>query len=47
MFIMLVSRGDGLMIWSDMIRIDDEGAVDVDGAGAIGVGICFAMSGAE
>ncbi|KOB63195.1 Uncharacterized protein OBRU01_24925, partial [Operophtera brumata] len=39
MFIMLVSRGAGLMIWSDMIRIDDEGAVDVDGAGAIGVGI--------
>ncbi|KAH9636298.1 hypothetical protein HF086_003265 [Spodoptera exigua] len=37
----------GLMIWSDMIRIDDEGAVDVDGAGAIGVGICFVMSGAE
>lgn len=36
MFIMLVSRGAGLTIWSDMTRIDDERAVDVDGVTEVG-----------
>lgn len=45
---LLVSRGGGLRICSDMIRIDDRGAVDVDGAGGIGVSIlCSVGFGAE
>ncbi|KAL4711348.1 hypothetical protein ACJJTC_019189 [Scirpophaga incertulas] len=48
MFIMFVSRGGGLRIWSDMIRIDDRGAVDVEYVGeGIGVGICSVVFGAE